>query len=273
LAIVATQILLDERPVTLRGLFYRVVSAGFLPSTDKQHYSRVGRLMTVLRRTKIVPYSWIVDHVRATLKPSSWSGLADFVDTVEQAYRMDFWEKLPTYPHVIVEKDAIAGVLEPVTREFDVALSPIRGYVSLSYANEIASTWSRIEKPITAYYAGDFDPSGFDLERDVRTKLSQLCRRPFRWVRLAVKAEDFDIHNLLPLEPKKKDTRYRRFVEVHGERCAELDAIPATELRRRLRAAIESHVPDGEWERLKELETLQRDQFNAVMAQFRGEVA
>ena len=38
-----------------------------------------------------------------------------------------------------------------------------RGYASLSFAHEIASTWNRIEKPIHAFYLGDFDPSGFDL--------------------------------------------------------------------------------------------------------------
>src|SRR5262245_45075531 len=43
LAIVATQIVRDERPITVRGVMYRLVSAGFLPSTDREHYTRVVR--------------------------------------------------------------------------------------------------------------------------------------------------------------------------------------------------------------------------------------
>jgi len=35
LAIVATEILSEEQPMSLRGLFYRVVSAGWLPDTDR----------------------------------------------------------------------------------------------------------------------------------------------------------------------------------------------------------------------------------------------
>src|SRR5262245_7089316 len=61
LACVATQIALEEKPLTLRGLMYRTVSVGWLPSTDRPHYDRLGRIMTALREAGIVPFSWIVD--------------------------------------------------------------------------------------------------------------------------------------------------------------------------------------------------------------------
>ena len=98
LAAIAADLLLQEHPSTLRGVFYRVVSAGVLPSTDKQHYRRLGRVMTKLREAGIVPFSWIVDNMRSTNKPSSWSGLADFTETVRNAYRLDFWERLSVEP-------------------------------------------------------------------------------------------------------------------------------------------------------------------------------
>jgi hypothetical protein len=264
LAAVATQIALGEQPITLRGLMYRVVSAGWLPSTDKQHYTRLGRIMTTLRERGVVPFEWIVDNVRTTDKPSSWSGLEDFAETVKRAYRKDFWASLSDYVHVIVEKDAIAGVLAPTTREYDVALSPIRGYVSLSFAHSIASTWNQIEKPVWCYYLGDFDASGFDLERDVREKLSRYCERPFAWMRLGVNADDFAEFDLIPLAAKKTDARYRRFVREHGEACAELDALPATELRRRVEQAIVSHIDMPKWERLKETERVERESLGKI---------
>jgi hypothetical protein len=242
LAFVATQLALEENPITLRGLMYRVVSAGWLPSTDREHHTRLGRVMTALREAGVAPFRWIVDNVRSTEKPSSWSGLEDFAETVRRIYRKDLWAQLPEYVHVIAEKDAIAGVLAPATREHAVALSPIRGYVSLSFAHEIAETWNRIAKPIYAYYLGDFDASGFDLERDIRDKLSRYCDRPFTWQRVAVDREDFADFNLIPLKPKRTDSRYKRFVAEHGSECAELDAVPATELRRRLKEAITAHI-------------------------------
>lgn len=272
LALVATNILIDEKPITLRGLMYRVVSAGWLPSTDKKHYRRLGRVMTTLREAGLVPFDWLVDNVRSTLKPSSWAGVTEFVDTVRDAYRMDFWSRLPQYVHVICEKDAIAGTIAPVTEEYDVALSPIRGYVSLSFAHEIAATWNRIEKPINAVYLGDYDPSGFDLERDLIDKLYRYCRRPFSWERLGVNRDDFDDFNLLPLavktgtSKKRGDTRAAGFIREHGSACAELDALPATEIRRRVRQSIEKWIPPGEWERLQTVERLERETFNKALA-------
>jgi hypothetical protein len=264
LAFVATQLALEQNPITLRGLLYRVVSAGWLPSTDREHYTRLGRILTALREAAVVPFKWIVDNVRATEKPSSWSGLEDFADTVRRAYRKDFWASLDEYVHVIVEKDAIAGVLAPVTREYDVALSPIRGYVSLSFAHEIAETWNAISKPIFCYYLGDYDASGFDLERDAREKLTRYCTRPFNWIRLGVNADDFGEFNLIPLKPKRTDPRFRRFIREHGRECAELDALPATELRRRVEQAILSHIDAERWERLKETERVERESLASI---------
>ena len=106
---VALEILESEHPMTLRQLFYRVVSAGALPSTDKKHYQKLGGLMTKVRESREVPFNWMVDNTRSTLKPSSWSGLADFGDTVRDAYRKDFWASLDVHVEVFVEKDAVAG--------------------------------------------------------------------------------------------------------------------------------------------------------------------
>jgi hypothetical protein len=258
LAFVAMQIAYKEKPQTLRGLLYRTVSAGRLPSTDTKYYNQMKRVTRILREDGVVPFRWIVDNVRVTEKPNSWSGLADFMETVQDAYRMDFWAKLDDYVHTFVEKDAVAGTVAPVTRELDVALSPIRGYASLSFAHEIAEQWNAIKKPIFAYYAGDWDASGLDIERDLKEKLTRYCKRKFHWKRLAVNKRDFAAFNLIPLKPKKKDARYQRFVEKYGYECAEVDALPATELRRRFRRAIMSHIPPGEWERLQRIEEAEK---------------
>jgi hypothetical protein len=147
---VAVEILKAEKPMTLRQLYYRLVSAGSLANGQKE-YKRLGNVMTRLREAGAVPRSWIVDHVRSTLKPSSWSGLADFGDTVREAYRKDLWASMGAHVEVFVEKDAIAGTIQPVTHEYDIALRVCRGYVSISFAGEIAELWQATEKPIFAY--------------------------------------------------------------------------------------------------------------------------
>jgi hypothetical protein len=258
-------------PITLRGLFYRVVSTGFLPSTDKEYYDRVGRMVTRLRRKGLIPYDWIVDSVRSTDKPSSWSGLGDFAETVRRAYRKDFWKHMPCYIHVFTEKDAIAGVIQPVTREYDVRLSPIRGYTSESFVWGIADQWKRIEKPIFAAYLGDYDPSGFDIERDLRAKLADLSGRDFEWVRLGVNKADFIEYDLVRLKPKKNDNRFAKFQVKHGNDCAEIDALPPNKIRELVRGFIEDHIPQDEWQRLKDIEAIETESFQALLSSVGGD--
>jgi hypothetical protein len=160
----------------------------------------------------------------------------------------------------------MAGVLAPITREYDVALSVVRGFVSVSFAHEIAELWSQIEKPIFGYYLGDHDPSGLDLERDLQRKLDRYSEHRFEWERLAVLPDDFSAFNLFPLRPKGTDSRTRQFRSRGFDQCAELDAIPPSELRHRVESAIVQHIPTAEWERLRQIEALEREQWQALLA-------
>src|SRR5687767_9522187 len=65
-----------EQPISVRGLFYRMVSRGLVPKTDKHGkktgtpsgYGVVQREVLKLRRRGDMPYSWITDGSRLRLK-------------------------------------------------------------------------------------------------------------------------------------------------------------------------------------------------------------
>jgi hypothetical protein len=262
-----------ERPMTLRQLYYRLVSAGAL-APQSVEYRRLGRIMTRARELSRVPLTWIVDHVRSTLKPSSWSALTDFGEAVRDSYRKDLWEAMPVHLEIFVEKDAIAGTLQPVTEEYDVRLHVCRGHVSLSFAGSIAALWKRVRKPIFAYYLGDFDPSGFDIERDLCAKLARYSGKAqaaqpgpggFCWRRLAVLPEGFANHGLIRLRAKAKDRRTKGFLAEHGPDCAEVDALPPSELRRRVRDAITGHIDTPRWQRLLDIERLEKETIDRML--------
>jgi hypothetical protein len=238
------QILHKEQPLTVRSAFYRAVSAGLFPDTSDPHYNACGNIILKLRRLELIPWEFIVDSTRRRLKPSSWSGLADFAETVAHAYRKDLWERQPEYIEFFVEKDAMAGVIEPVTREFDVHLNVIRGQVSETQVHEIGEEWSRIDKPITGYYMGDHDPSGLNIEKVLRGKLETYSGVSFNWVRLGVTFDDFRNPELLGFPVKRKGPRgaWEPYLQQYGDRCVEIDAIPASEIRDRVRSAIMVHV-------------------------------
>lgn len=268
----ALDFLKAERPMTLRQLYYRLASSGELLPLTKE-YRRLSVVMTRAREAGACSRTWIVDHTRTTLKPNSWSGLEDYWETVQRAYRKDFWASMPVAVEVIVEKDAVAGTIQPVTIKYDVPIRVVRGFASVSFAGEIADEWARCQKPIYVYYLGDFDPSGFEIERDLQKRLERYSGRhcieadpnpeagtstAFLWKRLAVDESDFFDFDLLPLEVKDSDPRAAGFIARHGRACAELDAIPPTELRRRVDAAIRSHIDPERWERLQAVEAAEK---------------
>ncbi len=105
-----------------------------------------------------------------------------------------------------------------------------------------------------------------NLEEKCRETLTRYAKGvTIHWKRLAVLPEHFDEFNIIPLEPKKSDTRYRKFVKAHGERCAEVEAIPANVLRQLVREAIESHIPQRHWKRLKKIEAAEQAAWNEFM--------
>ena len=117
-----------EQPVTVRGLFYRVMSRGLVPKTDKADkaagipsgYGIVQRQALKLRRAGDLPYGWITDGSRLRLKPRTFSSAAAALKNTARMYRQDLWIDQDVHVEVWSEKDAIRGVVYPVTAEYDV---------------------------------------------------------------------------------------------------------------------------------------------------------
>jgi len=117
----------------LRGVYYRVVSAGAVDKTEAS-YRLVGRQLLKLRRAGQVPYSWITDGTRWITKPDTWNDLDAMLADAAVSYRRALWRDQGADVHIFTEKDAISGVLLPVTERWDVPLGVLRGYCSESFA-------------------------------------------------------------------------------------------------------------------------------------------
>jgi len=260
-----------RKPDTVRGIMYAMVSLGWLPDTEADSYRRVQYLLKTLRtKHRIMPFAWIVDNIRSTIKSSSWSGLNDYIDTVRDAYRRDFWASLDDYVALIVEKDTVAGRLVGLADEYDVPIHPLRGFVSDTFGWEIARDFDRMEKKIHVYYIGDHDPSGLAIEQSCIEKIREITDADFAWERIAVLPEHFDEFKIRPLKPKRNDTRYAAFVDEYGPDCAEVEAIPAPALREIVEDAILEHIPVDEWERLQKIEEVEREKWTEILAPLRN---
>src|SRR5215472_8341492 len=69
------QVLNEEHPMTVRQVFYRMVSSGVIAKTEAEYKSTICRLLAKLRRQEIIPYRWIADNTRWMRKPRSYSSL------------------------------------------------------------------------------------------------------------------------------------------------------------------------------------------------------
>jgi hypothetical protein len=257
--LVLVHLLTQNQPITVRGAMYRGI--GLLwPDNKSQSYRKCCRMILDMRRKGVIPYSWIVDGTRSSDKPSSWSGLADFAETVAIAYRKDLWERQEDYIHIFVEKDAMSGIIRPVTREYDVKLTPLRGFASETQLWEVAEELNQIDKPIYAYYLGDHDPAGLRIEEDLRSRLAEFCDSDIEWEQLAITDEDFANPDLLGFEVAKNDkpSKWQPYLDQFGDRCVEVDSIPAKEIRSRVRDAIESHIDQDAWQFLKDQEAREK---------------
>lgn len=234
----------EDAPVTLRGVFYRVVSAGMIEKSD-YGYGVIERELLKMRRGEAYPpvdYEDIVDGTRDFSRPATFESAGELLEHYATGNRF----KIPVWPdqgkavYILSEKDAISGVVESVTKRWDVPLGIMRGYGSETFAYDLAQRIMDDDGEVFVYQLGDHDPSGVDAWRDFSGKVDRMAGYPddLHFERLAV--TERQVHELrLPTRPtKKSDSRSRRF---KGE-SVEVDAIPASELRRIVEDAISSHI-------------------------------
>jgi hypothetical protein len=250
-----------EAPITLRGVYYRVVSAGAVEKTE-DGYRLVGRELLKLRRTGRVSYGDITDGTRWITRPTTWTRLDQMLEDASVSYRRGIWHDQGVDVQVFTEKDAISGVILPVTERYDVPLGIVRGYTSESFAWSCAQSVCSAPGEVYVYQLGDHDPSGVDAWRDFTSKVTRFAAERFRdvedWLhfeRLAV-TEDQITQWQLPTRPTKRtDTRSKGF---RGE-SVEVDALRPAVLRGIVQDAIERHI-DPEALRLTQIaEQSERD--------------
>lgn len=236
----------DDHPVSLRGVFYRVVSAGAIEKTE-EGYDLIGRQLLKLRRAGAVPYSSITDGTRYILRPRTNNDIEEMLTDAAASYRRALWHDQQVDVIIVSEKDAITGILDPVTDQWDVPLCICRGYGSETFAYSVAQSIHgamREGKEVYVYQFGDHDPSGVDAWKSFAERIDGFVRgwahgqSSAHYERLAV-TENQIVQLSLPTRPTKKtDSRAKGFA---GE-SVEVDAIPASILRQIANEAIVRHI-------------------------------
>jgi hypothetical protein len=163
-------------PVTVRGLYYQAEVRG-VPGIDKTEasYDKVQRQVLLLRRAGRMPYENIADLTRWTRKPRSYNGVEAALRSTAQFYRKALWADADSYLEIWCEKDALAGVIHPVTAEYDVPLMVCRGFSSETFAFEAIEAREDDPRDYVIWYLGDFDRSGRDAADSLMEKITRFA--------------------------------------------------------------------------------------------------
>ncbi len=254
--------LAEDAPMTVRQVFYRLVSTGVIAKSEGEYKSTVVRLLGEMRRAGEIPFSWIADTTRWMRKPTTYSSLENMLKRTAEAYRRSVWDNQEAYVEIWLEKDALAGVLYEATSVWDVPLMVTRGYPSLSYLHSAAEAIAAQDKPTYLYYFGDYDPSGLDIPRKVECDLREFAPyADIEFERVAVSPAQIASMNLPTRPTKRTDSRAKGFI---GE-SVEVDAIPPKVLRDIVSDCITRHVDERSYEALLHAEKSERSSLMSLI--------
>jgi hypothetical protein len=245
----------NGKPMTVRQVFYQATVRGIVEK-EETGYKKVQVDLTKMRRDGSLPYDWLADNTRWQRKPDTFDSVEDAIKETARFYRKSLWRDADAYVEVWLEKDALSGVIYPITSMYDVPLMVARGYASLSFLFSAAEYINELVVPTYIYHLGDFDPSGVNAGEKIEETLRELAPdAAINFKRLAVTRPQIRMWNLPTRPTKKSDSRAKGL----GKISVELDAIEPNKMRDLVQDAIERHLPPEQFEVLKAAEESERN--------------
>jgi len=235
----------DGLRLTLRQLYYQLVSANIIPNKERS-YKNLGNLVSKARLAGQLDWDAIEDRVRQAKRAPEWDSASSLMESALASFRLPRLQGQCHYVELWVEKDALAGVLEPISKECHIVLMVNRGYSSQSAMYESAKRISyRMDNlgcdDATILYLGDLDPSGEDMVRDIQDRMD-LFGTQVEVVKVALNIDQVQKHQLPPNPAKLSDSRASAFIAKYGRESWEVDALSPRELRAIINGAIWSRL-------------------------------
>jgi len=248
------EIIAAGRPMTVRQVFYQATVHGLVEKAESG-YSKVQTDLTLKRRAGDLSYDWLADNTRWQRKPTTFDSVEEALQETARLYRKALWNEIDAYVEIWLEKDALSGVIYPITSMFDVPLMVARGYASLSFLHSAAEYINTLTVPAYIYHLGDFDPSGVNAGEKIEETLREMAPdADIIFERIAVSPEQITAWNLPTRPTKANDSRSKGF----GNISVELDAIDPNTLRGLVQETIERHLPRRQFAILKAAEASER---------------
>ena len=214
-----------DTPVTLRQLFYRLVAKGVIQNTSTA-YKTLSSRTAAARREGDFPA--LADNTRAISRYRSFDGPDDAREWLVEIYQRDHTEGQQYNVYLGVEKRTMLAQLQAWFGDHGLPMLALGGYSSQSFEAEVIADAEGDGRPAVLLYAGDFDPSGEDIDRNFVKQVA--CFDSV--VRVALTPEQVEEYKLPPQPGKSSDSRSAAFIQRHGALVqVELEALDPETLR------------------------------------------
>lgn len=219
--------------MTLRQLYYQLVARGVIPNNIAV-YKKISCLLTDARYAGFLDWDMLDDLTRESDRMSEWSDLSSLLDSALYSYRKPRWQGQEYHVELLTEKEALYSVLKPIADKWHVYLSVNRGFGSATLAYNLSGRVQEyIErgKHVVFLYIGDHDPSGLDMIRDVRERITEILQHRqvqvnrFQLKHIALTFAQIQEFRLPENPAKKTDTRFKAYKVKYGDVSWEVDAL------------------------------------------------
>lgn len=236
----------DSIQLTLRQLYYQFVSRNWLANTERS-YKNLSALISDARLAGLVDWSAIDDLGRVPSIPGYYEDREAFLrmlrSKAETGYVLDHWKGQGYYVELWVEKQALSSVLEPIASKWQIGFTMNKGYSSQTAMYDASKRLIEAReagKDPVILYAGDLDPSGEDMVRDIRDRM-EVFGAPVEVEKIALTFEQVKQYRCPPNPAKGSDPRFADFAAKYGDESWELDALEPKTLRGIAEKAIKSY--------------------------------
>lgn len=256
-------------PLTLRQLYYRLVASQVIEN-NLNMYKRLSAWMVKARENKDIDHTRIIDrnrYIDGTYQyfesPDAFKRYwaENFLNGWKR-YTRSVWEGQKYYVEVWVEKDALFDLVSEVATEHRCVTAVARGYSSFSFVRDALVRWQEaidLNREIRVIYLTDFDPTGEDMVRDLRDRISRYSDLDGDSVvqKAALTIDQVEWWNL-PTAPIKRrrdasgtivfaDSRAAAFYRKYGNTVVELDALEPPVLQDIIRTAVRQYIDVEIW--------------------------